>query len=113
MSELPVLPGFPVSRPRRLRATPALRRLTADVAVTPSGLILPMFVREGVTEPQPIKSMPGMVQHTLDSLTKAAHEAIVHLAIVKVRIGDVGDAYRLLGTPGSLCVRDADRREHR
>jgi porphobilinogen synthase len=76
MSELSVLPGFPVSRPRRLRATPALRRLTADVAVTPSGLILPMFVREGVTEPQPIRSMPGMVQHTLDSLTKAAHEAI-------------------------------------
>ena len=76
MSELPVLPGFPVSRPRRLRATPALRRLTADVAVTPSELILPMFVREGVTEPQPIRSMPGVVQHTLDSLTKAAHEAI-------------------------------------
>jgi porphobilinogen synthase len=76
MSELPVLPGFPVSRPRRLRATPALRRLTADVAVTPSGLILPMFVREGGTEPQPIGSMPGVVQHTLDSLTKAAHEAI-------------------------------------
>jgi porphobilinogen synthase len=76
MSELPVLPGFPVSRPRRLRATPALRRLTADVAVTPSGLILPMFVREGVIEPQPIRSMPGVVQHTLDSLTKAAHEAI-------------------------------------
>jgi len=76
MSELPVLPGFPVSRPRRLRATPALRRLTADVAVTPSGLILPMFVREGGTEPQPIRSMPGVVQHTLDSLTKAAHEAI-------------------------------------
>ena len=76
MSELPVLPGFPISRPRRLRATPALRRLTADVAVTPSELILPMFVREGVTEPQPIRSMPGVVQHTLDSLTKAAHEAI-------------------------------------
>jgi porphobilinogen synthase len=50
--------------------------MTADVAVTPSGLILPMFVREGVTEPQPIRSMPGVVQHTLDSLTKAAHEAI-------------------------------------
>jgi len=44
--------------------------------VTPSGLILPMFVREGGTEPQPIGSMPGVVQHTLDSLTKAAHEAI-------------------------------------
>ena len=76
MSQLPVLPGFPVSRPRRLRATPALRRLTADVVLTPSELILPMFVREGVTEPQPIRSMPGVVQHTLDSLTKAAHEAI-------------------------------------
>jgi len=76
MSELPVLPGFPVSRPRRLRLTPALRRMTADVAVTPSELILPLFVREGVTEPQPIRSMPGVVQHTLDSLTKAAHEAI-------------------------------------
>jgi porphobilinogen synthase len=50
--------------------------LTADVALTPSGLILPMFVREGGTEPQPIRSMPGVVQHTLDSLTKAAHEAI-------------------------------------
>ena len=76
MSQLPVLPGFPVSRPRRLRATPALRRLTADVVLAPSELILPMFVREGVTEPQAIRSMPGVVQHTLDSLTKAAHEAI-------------------------------------
>jgi porphobilinogen synthase len=76
MSQLPALPGFPVSRPRRLRATPGLRRLTADVVVAPSELILPMFVREGVTEPQPIRSMPGVVQHTLDSLTKAAHEAI-------------------------------------
>jgi porphobilinogen synthase len=76
VSELPGLPGFPVSRPRRLRATPALRRLVADVAVAPSELILPMFVREGVTEPQPIRSMPGVVQHTMDSLTKAAHEAI-------------------------------------
>ena len=76
MSQLPALPGFPVSRPRRLRATPALRRLTAGVVVTPSELILPMFVREGVTEAQPIRSMPGVVQHTLDSLTKAAHEAI-------------------------------------
>jgi porphobilinogen synthase len=74
--ELPSLPGFPASRPRRLRATPALRRLAADVVVTPSSLILPMFVREGVTEPQPIRSMPGVVQHTLDSLTKAAHDAI-------------------------------------
>jgi porphobilinogen synthase len=76
MSERAELPRFPVSRPRRLRATPALRRLAADVAVAPSDLILPMFVREGRTDPQPIRSMPGVVQHSLESLTKAAHEAV-------------------------------------
>jgi porphobilinogen synthase len=76
MSELPVLPGFPVSRPRRLRRTPALRRLVADVQVHPSDLILPMFVREGIDHPVEISSMPGVVQHTLESLTKAAVEAV-------------------------------------
>ena len=74
--ELPNLPGFPISRPRRLRSTAALRRLTADVSVTPSDLILPMFVREGIDAPHPIASMPGVVQHTYDSLRKAAHDAV-------------------------------------
>ncbi len=73
---LPDLPAFPVSRPRRLRATPALRRLASDVAVRPSDLILPMFLREGIEEPQPIGSMPGVVQHTSESLVKAAVEAV-------------------------------------
>jgi porphobilinogen synthase len=60
--------GFPVVRPRRLRATRALRRLVAETRLHPAQLILPVFVREGATEPVPIASMPGVVQHTLDSL---------------------------------------------
>jgi porphobilinogen synthase len=76
VSELPDLPAFPVSRPRRLRRTPALRRLVSDVAVRPSDLVLPMFVREGAREPVPIESMPGVVQHTQESLCKAAVAAV-------------------------------------
>jgi porphobilinogen synthase len=73
---LPELPGYPVSRLRRLRRTPALRRLTADVVVRPADLVLPMFVREGIGEPVPIASMPGVVQHTQESLVKAAVSAV-------------------------------------
>jgi porphobilinogen synthase len=68
-------PGFPTARPRRLRRTAALRRLVAQTSVQPSDLLLPMFVKEGIGEPQPIGSMPGVVQHTRDSLRKAAVEA--------------------------------------
>jgi porphobilinogen synthase len=60
--------SFPGGRPRRLRATPALRRLVAQTRLHPAQLILPIFVREGATEPAPIASMPGVVQHSLDSL---------------------------------------------
>ena len=66
-------PGF--ARGRRLRSTPALRRLTAQTRVAPADLVLPVFVKEGIDEPVPIGSMPGVVQHTPDSLRKAAHEA--------------------------------------
>lgn len=65
----------PVIRPRRLRRTPALRRLVSETSVQASQLILPVFVREDITEPLPISSMPGVVQHTRDSLKKAAAEA--------------------------------------
>ena len=68
--------GYPVVRPRRLRRTPALRRLVADVSLRPADLVLPMFVKEGIDEPAPIASMPGVVQHTRDSLRKAAVEAV-------------------------------------
>ncbi|MCM3849333.1 porphobilinogen synthase [Pseudonocardia sp. DR1-2] len=67
--------GFPVQRPRRLRTTPAMRRLVSETEVRPRQLVLPMFVREGATEPVPIGSMPGVVQHTRDSLRKAVAEA--------------------------------------
>ncbi|GAA3295138.1 porphobilinogen synthase [Arthrobacter citreus] len=68
--------SFPQHRPRRLRTTPAMRRLTAEYRLDPAELILPAFVREGITEPNPLTSMPGVVQHTLDSLKKAAAEAV-------------------------------------
>ena len=67
--------GFPVVRPRRLRRTPALRALVAETILHPRDLVLPVFIKEGLTEPQPIGSMPGVVQHTRDSLRKAAAEA--------------------------------------
>jgi porphobilinogen synthase len=73
---LPELPPFPLSRPRRLRRTPALRRLVAEVRLHPSDLILPMFVREGIEAAVPIESMPGVVQHTQESLVKAAVAAV-------------------------------------
>jgi porphobilinogen synthase len=73
---LPDVPDFPVHRPRRLRRTPALRRLVADVEVRPADLVLPMFVREGISEARPISSMPGVDQHSLDSLAKAAVAAV-------------------------------------
>ncbi|GAA3728285.1 porphobilinogen synthase [Spinactinospora alkalitolerans] len=67
---------FPVARPRRLRSTPALRRLVAETRVRPADLILPLFVKEGIEAPNPVSSMPGVVQHTRESLRKAAHEAV-------------------------------------
>ncbi|MBR7825851.1 porphobilinogen synthase [Actinospica sp. MGRD01-02] len=63
-------------RPRRLRTTAAMRRLVAETRVHPGDLVLPMFVKEGLAEPAPIASMPGVVQHTLASVRKAAREAV-------------------------------------
>ncbi|MEZ5117958.1 MAG: porphobilinogen synthase [Candidatus Nanopelagicales bacterium] len=68
--------GFPAHRPRRLRTTPAMRRLVAETRPHPADLIQPLFVREGLTEPRPVTSMPGVVQHTQDSLRQAAAEAV-------------------------------------
>jgi porphobilinogen synthase len=67
---------FPVARPRRLRRSEGLRRLAAQVSVQPGNLVLPLFVKEGIAEPQPVASMPGVLQHTRDSLRKAAAEAV-------------------------------------
>jgi porphobilinogen synthase len=67
---------FPTHRPRRLRTTPAMRRLVAETDLRPRQLVLPMFVREGIDEPVPVASMPGVVQHTRETLRKAATEAV-------------------------------------
>ncbi|KQY50177.1 MULTISPECIES: porphobilinogen synthase [unclassified Nocardioides] len=66
---------FPTVRPRRLRRTPALRAMVAETSLEARQLVLPVFVREGATEPVPISSMPGVVQHTRSSLKEAAAEA--------------------------------------
>jgi porphobilinogen synthase len=68
--------GFPEVRPRRLRGTRALRAMVAETALRPAELVLPVFVKEGIAEPLPIGSMPGVVQHTRESLRKAAAEAV-------------------------------------
>jgi len=86
--------GFPEERPRRLRRTPALRRLVAETRLHPAGLVLPLFVLEGAEEPIPIASMPGVVQHSRASLRAAAREA------VEIGLGGV----MLFGVPSS---RDA------
>ncbi|MGZ8585467.1 MAG: porphobilinogen synthase, partial [Actinomycetota bacterium] len=66
--------AFPRQRPRRLRRTPALRALVRETELAPRHLIAPLFVKEGIAEPQPIGSMPGQLQHTLESLRKEAAE---------------------------------------
>jgi porphobilinogen synthase len=120
---------FPVDRPRRLRRTPALRDLVAETSVRTSDLIAPLFVREDITEPQPIVSLPGVVQHSRESLRKEVAEltslgiravvlfgvpahkdavgsgaydpdGIVQLALADLR-GDLGDDIVLMA---DLCV---------
>ncbi|MCW3812893.1 porphobilinogen synthase [Micromonospora sp. DR5-3] len=67
---------YPEIRPRRLRRNAAVRRLVAETRVDPAELVLPMFVREGLTEPRAVASLPGVLQHSRDSLRKAAVEAV-------------------------------------
>src|SRR5262245_53467664 len=66
--------AFPTHRPRRLRRTDALRHLVAETRLGVDDLVAPLFVREGIDEPQPIHSLPGVVQHTRESLRKEVRE---------------------------------------
>ena len=68
-------PFHPVHRPRRLRTTPGIRRLVAETRLHPADLVLPVFVAEGATDPRPIASLPGIVQHSRSSLMDAVQEA--------------------------------------
>lgn len=67
---------FPTDRPRRLRRTRPIRRLVAETRLHPADLVLPLFVKESLTEPLPLTSMPGVLQHTRDSLRAAAVDAV-------------------------------------
>jgi porphobilinogen synthase len=79
--------GFPRSRPRRLRRTPALRSLVRETDLSPRHLIAPLFVKEGIGEPIPIPSMPGHAQHTLESLRKEAREVASRGVVAFVLFG--------------------------
>lgn len=87
--------SFPTDRPRRLRQSPAIRAMVAEHRLGARDLILPMFVKEGLDAPQPISSMPGVVQHSEASLLQAARDAL------EAGIGGV----MLFGIP---AVRDAE-----
>lgn len=64
--------GFPVTRMRRLRRSGVLREMVAETSVGVKDLVAPLFVREGIDAPRPIPSLPGVVQHTVESLVKEA-----------------------------------------
>jgi porphobilinogen synthase len=83
--------NFPVSRPRRLRSSAALRDLVAETHLDVRSLVAPLFVREGIDEPQPITSLPGVVQHTRQSL----RDEVRHLADLGV------GAIMLFGVPAT------------
>jgi porphobilinogen synthase len=91
---------FPGTRPRRLRTSAAMRRLVAETRLHPAELILPVFVREGISEPVPVSAMPGVVQHTRDTLKKAAAEAAAAGVggIMIFGLPDVKDAVGSQGT---------------
>ncbi|NYG53780.1 porphobilinogen synthase [Nocardioides perillae] len=127
--QVPVEVRAPVVRPRRLRSTPALRSMVAETGLEARRLVLPLFVREGLSEPVEIASMPGVVQHSRASLLAAAAEAaelglggvmlfgvpehkdaagsgaldpdgVLNLAITDV-VGEVGDALTVMS---DLCL---------
>jgi len=107
--------GYPVVRARRLRRTPRLRAMVAETALTPADLIAPLFVREGIDEPHPVASLPGVVQHTVESLAKEAHR-LASLGVPAVVLFGVPARKDAIGSgawdPGGIvqvalrCLRD-------
>jgi porphobilinogen synthase len=75
--------GFPERRLRRLRRTPALRRLVAEHRLTVDDLVAPLFVKEAIDAPEPVSSMPGVLQHTHESLRKEVR-ALAELGVPAV-----------------------------
>ena len=104
--------GFPARRLRRLRRTPALRRLVAETRLSVDDLVAPLFVREGIAHPAPIASLPGVVQHTRESLRKEVAE-LAYLGIPGVILFGVPATKDAVGSgawdPGGivqLALRD-------
>lgn len=106
---------FPRERPRRLRRTAALRSLVRETDLSPRHLIAPLFVKEGLAEPEPIASMPGQFQHTLESLAKEArqiHSLGVHSFILfavpatKDAIGSAAYASDGISQKGLAVIRE-------
>ena len=77
--------AFPDHRPRRLRRTPALRRLVAEHRLHVDDLVAPLFVKEGIDAPEPVASMPGVAQHTHESLRKEVR-ALADLGVPAVML---------------------------
>lgn len=106
---------FPQERPRRLRRTAALRAFAQETDVLPRHLIAPLFLKDGITQPEPISSMPGHAQHTLESLTKEAREiaargvnAFLLFGIPAAKDATGSDAYATEGVSqrGLRALRD-------
>ncbi|HVC38430.1 MAG TPA: porphobilinogen synthase [Candidatus Dormibacteraeota bacterium] len=87
--------SFPEERPRRLRRTPLLRGLIRESALTPSSLILPLFVSGAISERREVATMPGVFQETVDSVVAVAEEAVA------------------LGIPGIILFGIPDRKDAR
>lgn len=105
--------GFPGVRPRRLRSSAAVRRMVSETTLQPRQLVLPMFIREGATEPIPISSMPGVYQHTRDTARKAVAEA-ASLGLGGVMLFGVPEHKDATGSGGldpngilNVAIRDA------
>lgn len=88
---------FPAQRPRRLRRTSAIRRLVAETSLDPSDFVAPLFVAEGLSEPQPIRSLPGHAQHTLTSLNDEV-KALLGVGVSSVILFGVPSAKDELGS---------------
>ena len=102
-----------IERPRRLRSTARIRAMVRDTNVAPSSLILPIFIREGLTDPRPISGMPGVVQHTKDSFKAEINNAL-HAGIGGVMIFGIPQSRDEVGTEAlnpdgvlSSAIRDA------
>jgi porphobilinogen synthase len=103
---------FPAQRMRRLRRTPALRRLVAETRLSVDDLVAPLFVREGIDAPRPISSLPGVVQHTRESLRKEVRElavwgipALILFAIPAVKDAEGSEAWNRDGI-AQVALRD-------